>query len=133
MLLKQIPSMLFFFVLLFLAMTIDYSLAQEKFGGIGLEVAQLFDPSTKDNKGSLVVLHVIEGSPAYKAGIQEGDIITHIDEDPTKGKNFEDVILSKLRGTVDSIVTLTIKKTGIKEPLRFHLKREEITFPGTTK
>jgi carboxyl-terminal processing protease len=116
------------FILLLLAVTTRYVGAEEKFGGIGIRVAQLLDPGAKNNAGSLVVLYVVDDGPASEAGIQKGDLITHIADAPTKGSKFEDLILTKLRGPVGSEVQLIIERHGIDKDLSFILKRTEIIF-----
>ena len=76
--------------------------AEDKFGGLGLRVSQIYDPDTEDHLGPLVVLELLDETPASKSGIQRGDFITHIDGEPTAGKTFKYLILEKLRGKVGS-------------------------------
>lgn len=126
-------------VVLFLSITIpkiqSISYAEEeKFGGVGVSIAQIFDPDVENKIGSLVVLDVIKGNAASKHGIQRGDVITHIDGEPTKSKMFKYIIFEKMRGKTGSKVNLLIKRAGEKNPLNITLTRQEITYsPEKTK
>lgn len=100
--------------------------AEEKFGGLGLRVSQIYDPDTEDHLGPLVVLDLIDETPASKSGIRRGDIITHIDGEPTKGKTFKYLIVEKLRGTIGSKTDISIERADEKAPLDFGLTRIEI-------
>ncbi len=101
-------------------------MTKEQFGGIGIAVAQLFDSEAKNNRGELVVLDVIKGTPAFEKKIQRGDMITHVDGESVKGKNFEYLILKKLRGAVGSNINITIKRFGVKSSSDVKLTRRVI-------
>ncbi len=106
--------------------------ANESFGGIGIALAQLYDSSSSSHRGELVVLHVIEETPAASSGIRQGDVITHVDGEATGGVEFEQLILTKLRGPVGSKIELTIKRYGSEGPLTFTVSRTEITHRSET-
>ena len=55
-----------------------------EFGGLGVEVGQ--------EDGFLKVVSPIEGSPAFRAGLQTGDLITRIDDTMVKGLNMDQAI-----------------------------------------
>jgi len=65
------------------------------------------------------------GTPAARAGIREGDVITKVDGDATKGLSLNETV-HKIRGPAGSPVTLTIMRNGQDEPLDFTLIREKI-------
>ncbi|WP_296002189.1 S41 family peptidase [Rugamonas sp.] len=88
-----------------------------KFVGIGIEVG------TED--GYIKVVSPIEDSPAFKAGIKTGDLITRINGSPIKGQSLDEAI-KKMRGEPHSKVELTINRKGEDKPLLFHVAREEI-------
>ncbi|UGQ46137.1 S41 family peptidase [Massilia endophytica] len=90
---------------------------QGKFVGIGIEV------STED--GYVKVVSPMEDSPAYKAGIKAGDLITRLDNVPLKGLSLDEAI-KKMRGEPRSKVVLTISRKGEDKPLIFPIVREEI-------
>ncbi|HAT31769.1 MAG TPA: peptidase S41 [Janthinobacterium sp.] len=90
---------------------------QGKFVGLGIEVGM--------EDGYVKVVAPIEDSPAAKAGIRAGDLITRIDDTPMKGLPIEDAI-KKMRGEPHSKITLTIARKGEAAPLVFAIMREEI-------
>ena len=106
---------------------------ENKFGGIGVKVSQIYDPDAKNNMGILVVLDVLDETPASKSGIQKGDLITHIDGEPTKGKTFKYLMLEKLRGEIGSKTDISIERARVKTPLNFSLTRIEIISPPEQK
>ena len=72
-----------------------------EFGGLGIEV-------TLEN--SLVkVVSPIDDTPAYRAGIQAGDFITHIDGEAVRGLSLNKAV-EKMRGKIGSDITLTIQR-----------------------
>lgn len=88
------------------------SCSDEKFGGIGLRVAQLYDPDVPNKKGALVVLKVMNGLSADQAGVLEGDMITHIDGQSVKSQSFDDLITNHMRGPAGSEITITLERFG---------------------
>lgn len=89
-----------------------------QFGGPGLQIG------TKD--GRFVVISPIDDSPAAKAGIQPGDYLTKIDEEPTADLTLLEVV-NKLRGPQGSKLTLTMERKNAPAPLVFSLTREIIS------
>lgn len=87
------------------------------FGGLGIEIG------TQD--GMPKVIAPIEDTPAARAGILTGDIITQINGEPTKGMNLNDAV-KKMRGEPGTAITLTIERAGSPKPLKFRIVREMI-------
>lgn len=87
------------------------------FSGIGIEI------TLKDNL--LIVVSPIEGTPAYRAGLQAGDRIIKIDGQSTKNMSLLDAV-RKIRGAKGSAVTLTIMRENVDKPKTFTLVREII-------
>ena len=88
------------------------------FAGIGAAL-QLTD-------GKVTITKVLPGSPALKAGIKSGDVITRVDDKPIKGLSLSDVV-KLIRGPVGTEVEITIqrgKKTTDKT-----IKRARIEIP----
>ncbi|MCD6594727.1 S41 family peptidase [bacterium] len=79
-----------------------------KFGGLGIQIG------LRDKW--LTVISPIEGTPAYRSGIQAGDKIIKIEGESTKGITTEEAV-SKLRGDPGTKVTITISREG--EPKSF--------------
>ncbi len=92
--------------------------SQGKFVGLGIEIGESVD-------GYIKIVAPIEDSPAWRAGIKAGDLISRLDNTAVKGMSLEDSV-KKMRGEPHSKVSLTIVRQGEPEPLVFHITREEI-------
>jgi carboxyl-terminal processing protease len=92
--------------------------SQGKFVGLGIEIGQSED-------GYIKIVAPIEDSPAWRAGIKPGDLISRLDNTPVKGMSLDDSI-KKMRGEPNSKVSLTVLRKGEAEPLVFNITREEI-------
>ena len=88
-----------------------------RFGGLGIEIAMRDDV--------LTVVSPIEGTPAFRVGIQPGDQIIKVDGESTKEMSLVDAV-KKLRGTEGSSVTISIFRQGFTEPKDFTLSRAVI-------
>jgi carboxyl-terminal processing protease len=88
-----------------------------EFGGLGIEV-------TQDN-GFIKVISPIDDTPASKAGIKAGDIITGLDGKTVQGLSLQDAV-DKMRGAPNSKITLTIKREGVDKPIEVSMLREVI-------
>ncbi len=98
-------------------------------GGVGMEILQLYDHLSKNNtRGPVVVLGVFPGSPADLNGIEKGDIITHIDGKATSGSDFEETLLTSLRGIPGSKLDLILRRPSTGEILIIVLERIQISY-----
>jgi carboxyl-terminal processing protease len=88
-----------------------------KFVGIGIEVGV--------EDGYIKVVAPIEDSPAWRAGIKAGDLITRLDNEPLKGLSLDDAI-KKMRGEPRTKVVLTVARKDEDKPLLIPIVREEI-------
>ncbi len=88
-----------------------------QFGGIGIQIG------IKD--GVLTVITPLEGTPAYKAGIQAGDQIIEVNGKPTKGWSLEKAV-KHLRGKPGTKVKIKIRRAFVDEPIELELTREII-------
>ncbi len=88
-----------------------------RFGGLGIEITMRDDV--------LTVVSPIEGTPAFRAGIQPGDQIIKVDGESTKEMSLVDAV-KKLRGPEGSAVNITIFRQGFTEPKDFTLNRAVI-------
>ncbi|OGW41377.1 MAG: peptidase S41 [Nitrospirae bacterium RBG_13_39_12] len=88
-----------------------------EFGGLGIQIG------IKD--GMLTVIAPLEDTPAYRAGIEAGDKIIKINNEPTKDMGLNDAV-SKLRGVPSTSVKITILREGWKETKDFTIVREII-------
>ncbi|MBI4030376.1 MAG: PDZ domain-containing protein [Proteobacteria bacterium] len=75
----------------------------------------------------LTVEKVIEDGPAYKAGMQSGDVITHIDGAPVDSEKNLSAIVSAFDGEVGSRIAVTIAREKGKEPVSLTLIRDIVT------
>jgi len=86
--------------------------------GVGLQIQKQGD--------NIVVIAPIEGGPAYRLGIQPGDVISRIDGESTAPISSYDA-MQKLRGTEKgSKVTVTFVREGTEKPFDLTIAREEI-------
>ena len=81
-----------------------------RFVGVGIEIGM--------EDGLVKVQSPIEGSPAFRAGIKSGDLITRIDETAVKGLTMDQAV-KRMRGEPNTKVSLTIFR-----------KSENRTLPG---
>jgi carboxyl-terminal processing protease len=89
-----------------------------EFGGLGIEVTQ--------ENGFVKVVSPIEGTPADRAGVQPGDLITQVDGESVMGLNLNEAV-DLMRGPVGSEITITITREGTADPFDVKLTRETIT------
>ena len=88
-----------------------------EFGGLGIEV-------TMEN-GVVKVVSPIEDTPASKAGLMSGDLITHLDKEQILGLTLQEAV-EKMRGPVNSPITLTVLRKGVEDPFDVKVTRDVI-------
>ena len=88
-----------------------------EFGGLGIEV-------TMEN-GVVKVVSPIDDTPAAKAGLQANDLITHLDNEQIVGLTLEQAV-EKMRGPVNTPITLTIVRKGVDDPFDVKVMRDII-------
>jgi carboxyl-terminal processing protease len=71
------------------------------------------------------VLSPMPNSPAYRAGIRPGDVITAVDTKSTEGLTSSEVA-DMLKGPKGTVVHITMKRVGYTEALNFTVTRDEI-------
>jgi carboxyl-terminal processing protease len=89
-----------------------------KFVGIGIEIGQ-------SDEGYIKIAAPIEDSPAWRAGIKPGDLISHIDGAAVQQMDL-DAAIKRMRGAPHTQVVLTIIRKDAPKPLQFTIVREEI-------
>src|ERR1700757_284301 len=87
-----------------------------EFGGLGIEVSM--------ENGLVKVVSPIDETPAARAGLKPGDLITHLDGDPVQGMTLPEAV-EKMRGLINTEIKLTIRREG-KEPFDVKLTRATI-------
>lgn len=89
-----------------------------EFGGLGFVIQM--------REGNLTVVKVLPNTPARRAGIQKDDQIKKIGEESTVNMDLNEAV-SKLRGPVDSKVTITVERKGWDKPHVMTLSRAMIS------
>ena len=101
-----------------------------KFIGIGIEMGM--------EDGLVKIVSPIEGSPAFRAGLKPGDLITRIDDTPVKGLTVDQAV-KKMRGEPNTKVMLTVFRklesrsfpvTIVREEIRMQSVRAGMPAPG---
>jgi len=87
-----------------------------EFGGLGIQVTL--------DKGVIKVISPIDDTPAFRAGIEAGDFITHLDKESVSGLTLNQAV-DKMRGRVGSDIILTVIR-GEKEPFDVTITRAVI-------
>jgi carboxyl-terminal processing protease len=88
-----------------------------EFGGLGIEIAL--------ENGFINVVSPIDDSPAAKAGIRAGDLITHLDDEPVQGLTLDQAV-EKMRGPEHSVIRLRIMRKGAEAPIEIAITRARI-------
>jgi carboxyl-terminal processing protease len=88
-----------------------------EFGGLGIEVTM--------EDGLVKVVAPIDDTPAHKAGVMAGDIITHLDDEPVQGLTLNQAV-EKMRGPVNTKIRLKIMRKGQDKPTEVTIVRDII-------
>ena len=86
------------------------------FGGLGIEVTM--------ETGLVKVVAPIDDTPAFRAGVQAGDLISHLDGDPVQGLTLSEAV-DKMRGEVGKAIVITVIR-GDKPPFDIEIIRDII-------
>ncbi len=96
----------------------DYEQLEEstsgEFGGLGIEVGM--------EDGFVKVISPIDDTPAQKAGVQAGDLIIKLGDQPVKGMSLEEAV-KLMRGKPGTVLTLTIMREGESAPIEIDVER----------
>jgi len=95
-----------------------------EFGGLGIEVTM--------EDGIVKVVAPIDETPAHRAGILAGDLITHLDDEQIRGMTLNQAV-EKMRGPVNTDIMLTVVRQGIDEPLKIKITRDVIRIRSVRK
>jgi carboxyl-terminal processing protease len=88
-----------------------------EFGGLGIEVTV--------EGGLIKVVAPIDDTPAAKAGVRAGDIITDLDDEPVSGLTLDQAV-EKMRGPENSRIRLKIMRKGNEAPIEITITRARI-------
>ena len=85
-----------------------------EFGGLGIEVTM--------EDGLIKVVSPIDDTPAAKAGVLAGDIITHLNGEQVQGLSLKQAV-DKMRGPVNSAIDIRVARKGADKPVEFKITR----------
>lgn len=88
-----------------------------EFGGLGIEVTM--------EDGLVKVVAPMEDTPAAKAGVLAGDLITKLNGEQVQGMTLNEAV-DKMRGAVGTPITLTIVRKGAAKPIDVKVTRDTI-------
>lgn len=88
-----------------------------EFGGLGIEVSQ--------EGGYVKVISPIDDTPAARAGVKPGDLITHLNGNSVQGLTLQEAV-EQMRGERGSAIRLTIRRPGTESPIELSLTRDVI-------
>src|SRR5207302_10609570 len=88
-----------------------------EFGGLGIEVTM--------EDGLVKVVAPIDDTPAARAGVMAGDIITHLDDEAVQGLTLNQAV-DKMRGPVNTKIRLKIMRKGQDKPVEVSIVRDII-------
>jgi len=88
-----------------------------EFGGLGIEVTM--------EEGLVKVVAPIDDTPAAKAGVRAGDVITHLDDEAVQGLTLNQAV-EKMRGQVNTKIRLKIMRKGVDKPIEVSIVRDVI-------
>jgi carboxyl-terminal processing protease len=88
-----------------------------RFVGVGIEISM--------EDGLVKVVSPIEGSPAFRAGLKSGDLISKIDDTAVKGLTLNDAV-KRMRGEPNTKVVLMILRKSENRSFPVTITREEI-------
>ena len=88
-----------------------------EFGGLGIEVTQ--------ENGYIKVISPIDETPAAKAGVKAGDLITHLNGNSVQGLTLQEAV-EQMRGERGTAIKITIRREGADRPIELSLTREVI-------
>ena len=89
-----------------------------KFGGLGIQVGM--------EDGFVKVISPIDDTPAFRAGLQSGDLIIRLDGKSVKGMTLNDAV-KVMRGDPGTDIKLTVIREGADRPLPFTVTRDIIS------
>ncbi|MBX6376876.1 MAG: S41 family peptidase, partial [Acetobacteraceae bacterium] len=88
-----------------------------EFGGLGIEVTQ--------ENGYIKVISPIDDTPAARAGIRAGDLITHLNGSTVQGLTLQEAV-EQMRGERGTSIRLTIRREGAERPIELTITRDVI-------
>lgn len=105
----------------------DYKTMQEStngtYSGIGAMLSQ------NRNTGLCTIVKVFEGSPAFEAGMQPGDVIYKVGDKLVAGESLDVLVSTYIKGEEGTPVTITVYRADKDEYVDLTMKRRKIEVP----
>ena len=95
--------------------------SEETYEGVGMTVVT-------DNNGLVTVIEPFEGSPAQKAGIQQGDKIIKVNDEDVTMLRDEGAVVKLLKGPANTSVKITVYRPSEGRSIDFDVKRQKINY-----
>ncbi len=93
------------------------------YAGIGVQITELNEAVT--------ITAVFRNTPADNAGLQVGDRIVGVDLDTAESWSVSDAS-GRIRGEPGTVVTVTVERDGMPQPIPHEITREEVHIPAVT-
>ncbi|MBQ9118879.1 MAG: S41 family peptidase [Lachnospiraceae bacterium] len=107
----------------------EYAELEESSSGIYCGIGCLVSQNV--NTMLITIVKPFAGSPAAKAGVKAGDIVTGVDGEDISGQDIN-LVVSKMKGLEDTEVTITVYRESVGEYLDFTMKRAYIEVETVT-
>ncbi len=101
--------------------------ASDQDGTVGVNALPVYNENAKDKQGPAVVVDVMEGTPAAKAGIRNGDFIVAMNGADVEGKSAFEALRINLTGSIGGRVKLTVWREA--EGRQFEADLTRVAYP----
>jgi len=88
-----------------------------EFGGLGIEVTL--------EDGYVKVVTPIDDTPAQRAGVLAGDLITHLNGENVQGLTLNQAV-ERMRGPIKTEISITVRREGAEAPIDIKIIRDKI-------
>ena len=103
----------------------EYTRNMEETSGVFAGIGATLDTTAN---GNIVVLQIVDGSPAAKMGVLPGDIVTQVDNHAVTGQTV-DAVVEKIKGNAGTTVRLTLRRPNQTAPIQILLTRAMVVSP----
>ncbi len=94
--------------------------SEETYVGIGVSIIM-------DTDGLVTIVEPFVGTPAYEAGLKQGDKIIKVNDEDVTGLKDENAIVQMIRGPENTTVKITVYRPSEGRPIDFEIVRKKIT------
>ncbi|HOJ11441.1 MAG TPA: S41 family peptidase [Clostridiales bacterium] len=94
--------------------------SEETYVGIGVSIIA-------DKDGIVTVVEPFTGTPAYEAGIKQGDKIIKVNDEDVTALKDESTVVKLIKGPENTTVKITVYRPSEGRPIDFEVSRKKIT------